>query len=328
MTTITIPNTSGDIKIGELTETKLDGNGVFDVLMKTISLHLEREFSQGRIRGTDYANVYTQALTDVLNQATNYSLAKAKLPLELQMQEAQILKVATDTAVATKQGALIEAQTTRELMEIELVRKELEIKEKQLLIMDKELALKEFELTQIKPRELDMLMAELDLKKAQLPLMLKDIELKTKQIELSEKELILKDKQIDVAISEVAIKQKQVELTEYELRNKLPAEVALIKVQGDLYNQKVATEKAQTDGSGIKDGSVIWYQNRLLGEQTKTYKRDAMQKFLKMLADAWAVRNNSDPDGNGANEQNKLLDVNVGEVVKEVANDLEITLPK
>lgn len=328
MSTVTIPNTSGDIQIGELTETKLDGNGVFDVLMKTIGLHLEREFAQGRIRGTDYANVYTQALTDVLNQATNYGLAKAKLPLELQMQEAQILKVATDTAVETKRGALIEAQATRELAEIELTKKELEIKDKQLLIMDRELTLKEFELKYIKPKELEMLLAELALKKAQLPLLEKDIDLKTKQIELSEKELVLKDKQIDVAISEVAIKAKQVELTDYELKNKLPAEVNSIKAQTDLYNQKTKTEQAQTDGTVAQQGSVIWYQNKLLEEQAKTYLRDAIQKYLKMMTDTWSVRNNADPDGNGANEQNRLLDVNLGEVVRHTANDLGINLPK
>lgn len=118
-----IPDLS--LSISELTEASLDGNGVLDVLLKTMRLHLQREFDANRITGVAYATAYTESMSIFLQQAVQYSLAKSKLSLELQqMQEqvkllqlqqdqtiAQTNKIATDTAVAIKQGYLIDAQT-------------------------------------------------------------------------------------------------------------------------------------------------------------------------------------------------------------------------
>lgn len=312
--TVTIPNTSvnSDHNIHELTSS--DGNGVFDLMMNAVKQHIHEEFKANRIRGTDYANVYLGSLNQVLSQASNYALSKSKLALELQLLEAQILKTATDTAVATKQGALIEAQTNREIREAERIHAETTLKlPLELARLQAEIALAEKELL---------------IKEKQITLAEKEILLKEKQIPIVERELEIKLQQLEVAKSEVEIKRKQVEMAEYELKYKLPAEVRLTNTQADLYNQKIATEKAQTNGDDVKPNSVIHYQNVLLQEQAKTYLRDAMQKFLKMYVDSWSVRNNSDPDGNGANEQNKLLDVNVGEVVRHTANDLGISLPK
>ena len=118
-----IPDIS--LSISELTEASLDGNGVLDVLLKTMRLHLQREFEANRITGVAYATAYTESINIFLQQAVQYTLAKSKLALELQqMQEqvkllqlqqdqtiAQTNKIATDTAVAIKQGYLVDAQT-------------------------------------------------------------------------------------------------------------------------------------------------------------------------------------------------------------------------
>ena len=125
--TVIIDNAIPDpvLSISELTEASLDGNGVLDILLRTMRLHLQREFEANRITGTAYASVYTESMNIFLQQAVQYTLAKSKLALELQqMQEqvkllqlqqdqtiAQTNKIATDTAVAIKQGYLIDAQT-------------------------------------------------------------------------------------------------------------------------------------------------------------------------------------------------------------------------
>mgnify|MGYP000862316626 CR=1 FL=1 len=124
--TVTIENTAVDttLNIAELTTGSLTGTGVFDVLLQTLRLHLDREFTSGRITGTAYATVYSQALTSFLGQATAYCLSKAKLALELkQMQEVieltqlQQTKLTAETSLVESQQSQVEAETNKVLYE-------------------------------------------------------------------------------------------------------------------------------------------------------------------------------------------------------------------
>lgn len=287
-----IPNAtiSPDFNIDELTEGKLNGNGVFDKLMKTFELHLEREYNKQRIRGTDYANAYIGLINNALNQVSNYALEKSKLPLELQLLEAQIHKTATDTIVATKQGGLIDAQIHKEMAQTEMLHLEMEYK------FPKELALIDEQIANMKA-----------------------------EIALKEKELALRDKQLDISIKELGIKEQQLRLAEYELQVKAPAEVRSINAQADLYNQKVVTEKAQTDASVIGKGSVIDHNNKVLAQQAISYDNDSKLKATSMLVDTWKVRRNDDPDEAPVNDINKLADPNIGTAVVKVLQSVGIT---
>lgn len=318
--TITIANvtTSDDFSINELTTGSKDGNGVFDKMMGIIGLHLYDEYENSRIRGTDYANAYIQALNHALNQATGYALNRAKLGLEMQMLEAQIQKVAADTVLTVKQGALVDAQTAKESLEVTKLEweidhklpKELQMIDAQIANMKAEVALKEYELKVIKPIQLAIQQAELRLKELQIPLM--------------QKELELKDKQLDIAIKDLEIKGQQLEIAKYELQFKLPAEVKSIQAQGDLYAQKVITEKAQTDNSVVGDGSVINLNNKVLAEQAKSFLRDGKLKLANMLIDTWKIRRNDDPDEAPVNDINKLNDKKIGETVDAVFTSVEL----
>jgi hypothetical protein len=287
-----IPNAtiSPDFNIDELTEGKLDGNGVFDKLMKTFELHLEREYNKQRIRGTDYANAYIGLINNALNQVSNYALEKSKLPLELQLLEAQIHKTATDTIVATKQGGLIDAQIHKEMAQTEMLHLEMEYK------FPKELALIDEQIANMKA-----------------------------EIALKEKELVLRDKQLAISVIELGIKEQQLALARYEFEVKAPAEVRSINAQADLYNQKVVTEKAQTDASVIGKGSVIDHNNKVLAQQAISYDNDSKLKATSMLVDTWKVRRNDDPDEAPVNDINKLADPNIGTAVVKVLQSVGIT---
>lgn len=301
MTTITIPNatTSPDFSIKELTTGELDGNGAFDIIMATLQKHLWREYENNRIRGTDYANAYVGMLNNALGQITGYALNKAKLPLELQLLEAQIQKVATDTIVATKQGGLIDAQIKKETAETERIHlemthklpKELALIDAQIANMKAEVALKAYELQFIKPIQLQIMREELALKKEQVKIAIKELELK-----------------------------------EYELLNKLPAEVRSLDAQGKLYAQKVITEKAQTDSSVIGSGSVIYHNNKVLAEQARSYDNDGKIKVLSILTDTWKVRRTDDPDTAPVDNINKLHDPVIGKSVEKVIEGVGIVL--
>ena len=46
------------INSSDLTTRETDGTGVFDELMETIEVRLQREFTSGRITGPEYSKVY------------------------------------------------------------------------------------------------------------------------------------------------------------------------------------------------------------------------------------------------------------------------------
>ena len=121
-----------------------------------------------------------------------------------------------------------------------------------------------------------------------------EIELVESQIANSKKDLELKETQISISLKELEIKTKELAIREYELQNRLPAEVAGILANNLLTNQKTITEKAQTDGSVIGDESVIDWNRQVLEAQVKGIDQDAKQKIMRMLIDTWTTRMNND----------------------------------
>lgn len=184
---------ASNIPIEDLTEVVLEGSGVFD---KFLTLHravLDREFKQGRIVGKEYSDTFTRTYSANLEMAIQFLFAKEKqvyeiellegqmcnlekdcetkqynldfmLPKELEIKDAQILKMQTDTAIAEKdlelrttmlpltvalttaQVAKMESDVLLANKQLELADKELLLKEKQLLQQDKQLELLEEQL--------------------------------------------------------------------------------------------------------------------------------------------------------------------------------------
>jgi len=66
------------ITLAQLTEKDLEGAGVFDTLMASVDLHIAREFKSNRITGDQYAKVYTDVMTSVLANSTQFLLNKDK----------------------------------------------------------------------------------------------------------------------------------------------------------------------------------------------------------------------------------------------------------
>jgi len=55
-----------------LTTGSLDGTGVFDVLMRSVGVHLLEEFQANRITGKEYATVYLGAINSALAQSVQF----------------------------------------------------------------------------------------------------------------------------------------------------------------------------------------------------------------------------------------------------------------
>ena len=69
--------------IGELTEVKEDGLGVLDVLLRNLSLHLDKQWEQERITGPEYARVFTDLYQNTLQAAIDYTSRRARLGYEI-----------------------------------------------------------------------------------------------------------------------------------------------------------------------------------------------------------------------------------------------------
>lgn len=102
------PNNKVDIT--NLTHATIDGNGVFDVLMRTVNAHLQKEWTANRLKGTEYSTVYLGALESTMNTSLQFLLAKDKLNAELAILEQQLVNLKVEEINATKQGLLLDKQ--------------------------------------------------------------------------------------------------------------------------------------------------------------------------------------------------------------------------
>ena len=84
------PQEPKTISIDALTTAGVDGNGVFDILMRSVRAQLDIEYKANRIKGSEYATVFLGALEAVLNTALTFTLTKHKAAQDILVQEQQI----------------------------------------------------------------------------------------------------------------------------------------------------------------------------------------------------------------------------------------------
>lgn len=85
----TVSLSSIDIK--EVTSGKLTGDGSFDVLMKAITAHLDNQFKQQRITGSDYAQAYVQLTSAAIQYAVQFTVQTRETAAQEALLKAQTL---------------------------------------------------------------------------------------------------------------------------------------------------------------------------------------------------------------------------------------------
>lgn len=112
------------IELKDLTGGKVDSNGVFDELMRSIKGHLHEEYDAERITGTDYTQAYISSVQAALNIASQFALALPKTNAEIAIYEQKLITEKAQTSdyvdddetvlvagVLGKQKTLYQAQT-------------------------------------------------------------------------------------------------------------------------------------------------------------------------------------------------------------------------
>ena len=108
----------------DLTTKVVDGTGIFDELMTAANAHLDSQFKNERITGTQYAEVYLGQLQAVLANAVQFLIERDKTYLNNLLINAQI-------ELANKQAELAEKQLEQADKQLELLEKQIELQQAQ-----------------------------------------------------------------------------------------------------------------------------------------------------------------------------------------------------
>lgn len=196
------------LTINDLTQTTLEGSGVFDVLMRANKAHLEAEFKKDRIKGPEYSTVYLQSLQTVMQTALQFLLQKDRNLLEAQLLEQQILVAQQEVLKAQAEVQLVNAQIAK---------------------LEREDALTAQQILNLQAEALNIPKQGLMLD-AQVSKTLKDVE-------IADAEIAIKEQQILIA-------QEEVEIAQAKLAN-LPKEGALLDAQALLQTQQATNLTAE-----------------------------------------------------------------------------------
>lgn len=112
------------VPLSDLTQASLEGNGVFDVLMRATKAHLEGEFKANRIRGTEYSTVYLGALQQTMQTALAFLLQKQKADLEAQLMAKQIELTNQQRINAEVEMTVLQAQKCKLDAEFDLLKEQ------------------------------------------------------------------------------------------------------------------------------------------------------------------------------------------------------------
>lgn len=244
------------IPVEELTTATVEGEGVFDVLMRSVASHLDVELKKNSISGNNYANVYLGGLQQTLQSAVDFLVNGRKGMLEALLIGEQI--------------KLAEVQTDKAKVELQI----------------------------------------LQANQAKIPY---EIQLLQAQVDLTQQQALNAAKERDVLEAQIC-KLK----AEYDL---IMAQILKAQQEGELIAAKVATERAQTNGTGVDDRSVIGRQMNLYLAQANGFERDAEQKAAKLLIDTFNVRRTTD-EGTDANTTNRLTDADIGKAVSKLLSGI------
>lgn len=291
-----------DIALTDLTALTngLEGTGVFDQLMKTVSAHVQEQYEKDRISTTDYATVYLGALQSTLSESIKFLMTEQEAAAKAELIQEQIKSEVKNN----EPGGLIDLQKQKLQEEIDLViSKTAESYEsiqasQQRTTRENLLNSKVVTKTEKETEMLTQQIAELLLTG---PLERLLLEAKTDATNSGAVDNTNKTN-AEVALLDARADEQLIDTTRKTTRN--TSEVALIDAKTT--EQLAATTRL--DSESVE--KVL-----LLKAQTVGFKTDAKQKLLKQMMDGVAV--NTTTSGSVFNS-NIVSD----QAVKDVANDI------
>lgn len=308
------------INMTDLTTMESDGTGVFDELLDRVSIAIEREYSAGRITGSDFSKVYLGVMQSVLAQSTAFLLAKEKAGYEADLVAQQVKVAEQEVLNAQKQNQLIDQQILQMQAEVKLTNARADQVAEEVLNLKEQrnLIIAEVSLAGARERQTDQETAKLviDTQNASKEGNLID----ARKLLTDAQELEVDQRVVNMAAEKLKTDQETI-LVQRQAANAQTQNTTLVRQQEklvaekELLVQKKVTEDAQTN-TGSYTG-IVGAQRTLYERQADGFLRDAEQKAAKIMADTWNVRRSTD-SGTSANVTNKLDDANVGDAIAKL----------
>lgn len=336
--------------VTQLTTKSLTGTGVFDVLMKTVKLHLIEEYDNDRITGAQYSDVYIGALGAVLQQSVAFLLNhqnEKRVIAEIALTRQKTVTELANTGDTIPVGlgfntnpvieGLIKSKLDLDALEADLVAAKIDTdKANKALVGQKiitELAQTDIGLTQARLAGYGFNDADI------VSGVMEQVTSKAKaEVDLTEQKVVTELAQtskvkpstlgLDPATTISGLAKSQTDLTESQ-KAKADAEKIFL-------NQKTITELAQTsDSVPLTTGALntastvsgsIEKQKDLYSAQIAGFKRDAEQKLLKIITSTWSTA--ASVSGVAATTvTNKLDDDSLGTIMGMARKGIGLDLP-
>lgn len=278
-----------EILLTEVTTGVVDGTGVFDKLMSATKAHLQEEYNKQRIRGADYALLYTNAIQAVMSQSIQFVLQKQ---------------------ISDKQAEVLQSQVDKSIRELAILTEQLEKLRKESLLLTAQVAKVTTDTAYVV---------------AQQTKVAPEVELLNAQKAKIERDTLFIDKEELKILSDIARTDKET-LNLIAQNSLITQQIIKSDAEADILIQKKLTEQAQIMDivAGNEVTGVIGKQKALYGAQTEGFARDAEYKVAKLLVDTWSVRRTTDETGTLADAVNKLNDASIGEVITKIKQGINV----
>lgn len=284
-TTINLEELTNGIEVGG----RWEGTGVFDKLIDAVNSNINLQYSQGRIKGAEYANVYLGSMQSVLSQSLEYLLKHELIAAQIdgekannnikavQLAEEQYkldVLLPDEHSINTKKeleiDKSIDVQERNTTIQESKLADELVTADKQRLLLDKDAIIKDKQSVE-EQYKIDILLPDEHSINAVKELSLsKDIDIKERSTVIQETEssdkLLLTAKQRDNIDADNAIKSVQLLEEQYKADTLLPDEHTLnLKKESELVattakidadRQLIIDQDSELLANGLKDRSL------------------------------------------------------------------------
>ena len=289
------------VNVEALTESTIEGRGVYDAMMRAIGVQLQSQWEKGYIVGQEYATVYTSAIVAAMGQSVEFLQNHARLAYDLQLAQANIDKVKAETSYIQTQNERETANLARIPVEIELLRKEALKADVQHQILEKQVEQLVAEISKV-PYEVVILGKQADQLEAQkanteastariveettlkLPLEVSILEkekeamdyknqlvaaqakLALSQVEMAPVEIELKRAQLEQTIKQTNIlaREYDIKVGELALQEK---QIGLMTLQIEVQREELKVKMAQVEAS---KSQAELYSQKVISERAQT----------------------------------------------------------
>lgn len=279
------------IDLGQLTDGKVCGTGMFDRLMVSVDAHLANQFQKNRITGDAYARTYTELIQSTMANAVQFLLTKDQsywtgiaAQQSAYMANAQLARATIEAKTAVAQLAMVMAQMKNERATFALTKAKVATEEAAYCTA-------QLNLTDVMPAQINNITLEGQLVKANTDIAVYN---HTEILPAQKTQLTAQTAGVTAQTTHLTTKegpkvtQETTNLTTTNLM--LQEQIKLIKEQTE--SQRANTLDTRLDGATVS--GTIGKQKLLQQQQIDSYKRDQEYKYLKILTDAWVTQKTMD----------------------------------